>query len=99
MEKKYTNYYIMVDPDKPYKCKVGITKNPKQRIKAYRTASPQCIFLIVYSNIEPFHEKKILDLLKDVARVDREYVHYHPSLVKNIIDGYFMDNNVVVTIL
>lgn len=92
---KTTNYYIMVDPDKPTKCKVGITKNPSQRIKAYKTAAPQCYFQRVYSNIEIVHERKILDLLKDVATVQSEYVHFHPKLVQNIVEGYFDDNDII----
>jgi len=84
-------YYILVDPDKPNKCKLGITKDTAQRIVAYRTAAPQCSFVKVYNNVEKFHEKKILDILKDTFRVDREYVHCNPLLVKNIIDNYFED--------
>ena len=30
-------YYIMVDPDKPDKCKLGITTDPGSRIKAYKS--------------------------------------------------------------
>lgn len=87
-------YYILVDDDKPTKCKVGITSNPDQRIKAYKTGSPNSRFLKVYKNIERYHEKRILDLLKDIAKVQSEYVHFHPSLVKNIVEGYFIDNNI-----
>ena len=85
----------MVDPDKPTKCKVGITKDPSQRIKAYKTAAPQCYFLEVYQNIETYHEKKILAILKDVAKVHSEYIHCEPRLVKNIVEGYFMDEGVL----
>lgn len=81
----------MVDPDKPDKCKVGITKDPKQRIRAYKTAAPNCYFSKIYEGVDKCHEKRILNLLKDVATVHREYVHYHPSMVENIIDGYFED--------
>lgn len=86
----------MVDPDKTNRCKVGISKDPDKRIKAYRTAQPQCYFLTIYKDVESTHEKKILELLKDVARVDREYVHYHPEMVKNIIDGYFVDLDIEI---
>jgi hypothetical protein len=81
----------MVDPDKPNKCKVGITKNPDQRIKAYRTASPQCYFLSVYTDIDKHHEKRILELLRDIAMVDREYVHCSPTLVRSVVEGYLED--------
>jgi len=91
---RFMKYYLLVDPDKPTKCKVGITKDPNQRIKAYRTAAPQCYFQVVYDNVDRHHEKRILDQLRDVARVDSEFVHYHPQLVQNIVEGYFIDNNI-----
>jgi hypothetical protein len=84
-----TNYYILVDPDKPTKCKVGITKDPSQRIKAYRTAAPSCYFLKVYKNIDKTDEKKLLSLFKDIAKVESEYVHFPPELIKNIVESYF----------
>ena len=84
-------YYILVDPDKLNRCKLGITKNPKQRLRTYRTANPQCSFYHVYSIDDKKHEKKILDLLKDCFKVQQEYVYANPQLVKNIIDGYFLD--------
>jgi len=83
----------MVDPDKPKKCKVGITINPKQRLRAYRTAAPSCYFLKVYSNFERIHERRILDVLRDVARIESEYVHFHPEMVRNIVEAYFDDND------
>lgn len=88
-------YYILVDPDKPNRCKLGISKNPKQRLKTYKTANPQCFFLNVYSLPDKKHEKKILDLLKDCFTIQSEYVYANPSIVKNIIDGYFMDHNLL----
>ena len=88
-----TNYYILVDPDKPNKCKLGITKNPDQRLRAYRTAAPSCYFLKVYPNFDKVHEKKILDLLKDIAKVRSEYVHFNPSLVQNIVESYMTDHD------
>jgi len=87
-------YYIMVDPDKPNKCKLGITEDPNTRIKAYKTANPNCYFLMTYSIPDKTHEKRILNLLKDRFTVKREYVHCHPNLVKNIVEGYFTDNNI-----
>lgn len=90
-------YYILVDPDKPNRCKLGITKNPKQRLKAYRTANPQCSFLKVYTIPDKLYEKKILDILKDCFKVQREYVYASPSIVKNIIEGYFLDQDIKST--
>lgn len=92
-------YYIMVDPDKPNKCKLGISKSPNQRIKAYRTAAPQCYYHAVYHNVpnHKLHERKILELLKERFVVQSEYVHCPPSLVQNIVEGYFEDNNVNVS--
>lgn len=88
------NLYILIDPDKNNRCKVGITKNPNQRVKAYRTANPDCYFSEVYEIPHKLHEKRILDLLKDVFNVRSEYVHGSPRLVKNIIEGYFEDNEI-----
>jgi hypothetical protein len=85
------DYYILVDPDKNNRCKLGITKNAKQRIKSYRTANPRCYFLKVYKDVDKRHERKILDVLSDCFRVHREYVYANPLLVKNIIEGYFLD--------
>jgi len=84
----------MVNPDSPKSCKLGITKNPKERLRSYKTANPSCYFLKVYPNIERYHEKLILNVLKDVAQVKSEYVHFHPELVQNIIEAYFDDNNI-----
>ena len=88
------SYYILVDPDKPNNSKVGITKNPQQRLRAYRTAAPSCYFLKIYNNVERFHEKRILSLLKDTFTVKSEYVYCQPGIVKNIVEGYFEDNGI-----
>lgn len=86
--------YILVDPDKPSKCKVGITKNPDQRIKAYRTANPECFFSVVYSIPDKRHEKQVISLLKEIFTVRSEYIHSSPKLVQNIIEGYLDDNDI-----
>lgn len=86
-----TNYYILFDPDKPQTCKVGITKNPEQRLKAYRTAAPSCTFLKVFNNIPKYHEKRILELLKDIYTVKSEFVYAPPKMIQNIVEGYFDD--------
>ena len=87
-------YYIMVDPDKPDKCKLGITTDPSSRIKAYKTAAPNCYFLHVYAIPHREHEKRILEIVKKVVRVQSEYVHGTPSLIKNIVECYFSDNDI-----
>jgi len=87
-------YYLLVDPDKPKKCKLGITINPKQRLRAYRTAAPSCYFKKLYPNFNRVHERPILDVMRDVAMVQSEYVHFHPDLVQNIVEAYFDDNNI-----
>lgn len=87
-------YYILVDPDKPNRTKLGITKDPRQRIRAYRTAAPNCYYLETYKLPHKRHERKILELLKEVARVQSEYVHCNPSIVRNIVECYFEDNNI-----
>ena len=87
-------YYIMVDPDKPNTCKLGITKNPKQRLRAYTTAAPSCYFLKTYPTFEKYHEKRILDVFRCIARVQREFVHFHPEIAKNVVEAYFDDNQI-----
>jgi len=89
-------YYILTDEDKPGKCKLGITKDPKQRIRAYKTGSPNCYYEAIYYIDDKIHEKKILDLLKDRFYVQREYVNANPALIKNIIEGYLTDNNLSI---
>jgi len=90
-------YYLMVDPDKKYKCKFGITKNPEQRIKPYRTANPQCYFSKVWDvDSDVIQEAEILRLLKDARfMVNREYIHAPASLVETIITNYFIDNGFI----
>lgn len=88
------HYYILLDPDKPTKTKVGISKNLDNRLKTYRTAAPQATFLATYTIPDKIHEKKILDLLKDRFMVMSEYVHCPPQLVQNIVEGYFTDNDI-----
>lgn len=70
---------------------MGITQDPDQRIKAYRTAAPDCYFKKIYDIPHKIHEKRILDLLKDTVKVNREYVHCNPEIVQNIVEGYFDD--------
>lgn len=81
-----------MDPDKPTKTKLGITKNPSNRIKAYKTAAPGCYFQKIYELPDSVHEKKILDILKDRFKVESEYVHCHPQIVQNIVEGYLIDH-------
>lgn len=85
--------YILVDPDKKNRCKVGITRNVYERIKAYRTASPNCKFANVYNIPAAYHEKRILDLLRDIATVQSEYVHLDHVMVAKVVEGYLKDND------
>ena len=90
-------YYILIDPHKPDYCKLGITKDPEQRIKAYRTAAPDCYFKKIYEIPDIRHERKILDLLRESFKVNREYVHCNPIIVQNIIEGYITDVDIEYT--
>lgn len=90
-------YYIMIDPDKPKVCKLGITKNPIQRLSTYRTAAPNCYFLETYKINDKCHEKKILTLLKDIVTVRSEVVYCDPAFVKNVVEGYMSDNDVLIS--
>lgn len=91
---RFMFYYLLCDPDKPHKCKVGVTKDPKQRIRAYRTAAPGCFFHTVYENVEKRHERRILEELRGMTRVDSEYVHSSPEMVQRVVEGYFIDNDI-----
>jgi hypothetical protein len=83
--------YILLDPDKPNFSKVGITINIPNRLKAYRTASPNCSFYKTYPINDKIHEKKILSILKDIFTVRSEYIHCNPRIVNNIIESYLND--------
>jgi hypothetical protein len=87
-------YYIMVDPDKPNKCKLGITGDPPGRMRAYKTAAPNAYYLAVYVIPDRVHERRILEIMWRVARVQSEYVHCDPSIVRNIVESYFMDHDI-----
>ena len=83
--------YILNDPDKPTRCKIGITINPEQRIRAYRTANPQCKFSYITEIENKRFEKEVLYHLKGQFRVDSEYVHCNPIIVQNIVEGLVTD--------
>lgn len=87
-------YYILVDPDKTNKCKLGITKNPEQRIRPYRTSNPDCYFHKIYTIDSKYHEKAILAIIKNIFTVKSEYIHGSPNIVQNIIEGYFDDHDI-----
>jgi len=89
-------YYILTDPDKTHVTKVGITKNPDNRLRAYRTAAPHAIFLGLYEIPDRAHEKRLLDLMRDQFKVKSELVYCNPQIVKNIVEGYFMDNDIMI---
>lgn len=86
--------YILVDPDKSNRCKIGITKNPGQRIKPYRTANPDCYFKIIYTIPDKIHEKRIHELFRTAFTVKSEYVYCSPNIAQNIIEMYFDDNGI-----
>lgn len=89
-------YYILRDPHKPHHTKLGITKDPPRRLREYRTAAPGCAYLAVYEIPDRKIEKRILDLLRDRFMVQSEYVHCRPEIVKNIVEGYFVDHDISV---
>lgn len=81
----------MVDPDKPNKCKVGITSDLYNRLRSYRTACPNCKFVKVYNIPAKYHERRILDLLKDITTVHNEYIHTNHEVVSRVVEGYLKD--------
>lgn len=86
-------FYILKDPDCFDKSKVGITKNPTQRLRSYRTACPQCSFVYINEINNKKIEKDIIYHLKGQFKVDRELVHCNPSILKNIVEGLMEDFN------
>ena len=88
-------YYVLLDPDKEQVCKVGITTNPKSSLRAYKTAAPHAVFLGLYEIPDRVHEKRLLDLMRDQFKVKSELVYCNPQIVKNIVEGYFMDNEIL----
>ena len=86
-------FYILLDPHKPDFCKVGITQNLKNRLRAYRTANPDCSFYATYPIDDKQHERKLLTVLREAFTVKSEYVHCNPHIVDNIVSSYFDDIN------
>lgn len=87
-------FYILVDPSRDGVYKVGITKNPNQRLRSYRTAAPECYFHRVYSIPDRSHEKKIFYELSGAFKMNREVVYGPLSIIQNIIEGYLDDNEI-----
>lgn len=86
----------MFDPDKVYSCKLGITKNPNQRIKPYRTSNPNCYFYKIYKlqsdrSIVKKYERELLATFQTIFTVRSEYIKASPKMVSNIIESYFDD--------
>ena len=92
---KHLWFYILVDPDKDGVYKVGITTNPKQRLKSYRTAAPQCFFHALYSIPDRKHEKRIFYELSGAFKMDSETVKGPLSIIQNIIEGYLRDHSIL----
>jgi hypothetical protein len=63
-------------------------------MRAYKTAAPNAYFLQVYQIPDRVHERRILETMRKVARVQSEYVHCAPSIVRNIVESYFLDNGI-----
>ena len=88
-------FYILVDPDKKNIYKLGITKNPDQRLRSYRTAMPQCFFDKIYRIPDKSHEKKIFYEVSGAFRMDKETVKGPLPIIKNIIEGYLHEQNLL----
>lgn len=88
-------FYILVDPHRDGVYKVGITKNKEQRLRSYRTASPEAFFHKIYEIPEKKHEKEILYQLSGSHRVVREVVHGNLRIIQNIIEGYLEENELL----
>lgn len=89
--------YVLVDPDKNGVYKVGITTNPDQRLRSYRTAAPQAFFSSIYQIPHKKHEKRIFYELSGAFRMDGETVRGPLSIITNIIEGYLRDQSILIT--
>ena len=87
--------YVLVDPDKNDVYKVGITTNPDQRLRTYKTAAPQAFFHVIYQIPDRKHEKKIFYELSGAFRMDGETVRGPLSIITNIIEGYLRDHSII----
>jgi hypothetical protein len=93
-------YYLLTDKDKDKFCKLGVTKNYQQRLRPYKTLSPNAYFYKVWeisSNIQKEQlERSILRELSCVFIIQNETVIAPPSIVANVIEGFFLDENIEV---
>jgi hypothetical protein len=88
-------FYILVDPDKTGYHKVGITKNPEQRIKSYRTAAPGAYFHKIYEIESKKNETDLLYELSGAFRVRSEVVKGPLNIIQNIVEGYLEEKNLL----
>jgi hypothetical protein len=84
--------YVLVDPDKNGVYKVGITTNPDQRLRTYRTAAPQSFFSSIYMIPDRKHEKRIFYELSGAFRMDGETVK---GPLPIITEGYLRDHSII----
>lgn len=87
--------YIVLDGLHSAKCKVGITDNPKNRIRGYQTASPDRSFTYHWMVECPDRatakrlEKATLQAAREAGwgRVTHEWVEMSPSIVQSLVEG------------
>jgi len=90
-------YYVLLDPDKPYQSKVGITKDPKQRLRAYKTQCPRCTMHKTWKIPTKVIERDLLNLFKEAHFiVEREVVFTSALMIERIVDGYIVDHDLEV---
>lgn len=91
-------YYLLTDRDKDKFCKLGITRNYQQRLRPYKTLSPNAYFYKVWEipdtiQKEPL-ERSILKVLSYIFLIKNETVIAPPAIVANVIEGFFLDENI-----
>ena len=97
MKTKQLYFYILEDLDRNNGHKVGITVNPNQRLRTYRTQSPNCTFRAVYPIPDKSVETKLLYELSGAFKTVREVVYGPISIIQTIVEGYLNDHDILQT--
>ena len=97
MKQKQLYFYILSDSDRANGHKVGITINPDQRLRTYRTQSPGCVFHSLYPIPNKSIETKLLYELSGAFRTVREVVYGPLPIIQNIVEGYLIEHDLLET--
>ena len=95
MKERQLYFYILSDSDRSNGHKVGITVNPDQRLRTYRTQSPGCTFHAIYPIPDKSIETKLLYELSGAFKTVREVVYGPLSIIQNIVEGYLEEHDLL----